>query len=723
MLSRIPIPCPECHQTVKVRTEYIGLGVQCNRCGHAFAVPRTLTVACPECGLRETFRAEDLGRVVRCNRCDAVHEAMAVARTHEEPKPVAAASATGPASEPYQPLPEDGLSLDSVVSPRAGRTEPGNNGRPAQLAEDDAGRDERSASDTSSLTAGIPSLNGRDPGGTGQVLPEKPLGAGAAEEGDDHASAGVATLDLQPFDAAPAPEVDETPSEFDQLRAETETLRIRAAETDRLQAECQALTEQARERAGSEESMRIELEELRSQLGRLGSESAALRAGAASAERLENELRATCEEVERLRADCHESRAAAAAAVGEAEALLAQSSVLEDGFYRALAEIESHASERLVPQREAERLQARLSELETQVAETEAARRAVEEDAARALQAREAELARVRKELCTMQTQMEELAKLEAEEARLRAVLARDHVDHDEILAEVAASSFSANRRPNRPEAGSPSTGPGLEAVVRLPSEPVAPSKMPLSLMGKAGPFSDPQSPAFVPVSQLDLALEQFDLRECLPQQENSSAADLLEPLPETPGSSVEPDFTPGPIAARRPPERPESTDGRLTDVELPEVNPHRLKARILELMYQGRKKEAEILARQMVELVRSITGELSRDFSTWMTVVGQLQAEQGDLAGARSTFDRKNAIFRDEFGERDPRYLTCVADSAEALLVCGDFVGARALFEEAEAGCAPALDAAHPFAVAIRQRVAGLSGRQSDLWTIRTST
>ena len=55
-----------------------------------------------------------------------------------------------------------------------------------------------------------------------------------------------------------------------------------------------------------------------------------------------------------------------------------------------------------------------------------------------------------------------------------------------------------------------------------------------------------------------------------------------------------------------------------------------------------------------MVELSRAIAGELSPDFSTWMTVAGQLQAEQGDWAGARSTFDRKNAIFRDGFGELD---------------------------------------------------------------------
>jgi hypothetical protein len=105
------------------------------------------------------------------------------------------------------------------------------------------------------------------------------------------------------------------------------------------------------------------------------------------------------------------------------------------------------------------------------------------------------------------------------------------------------------------------------------------------------------------------------------------------------------------------------------------------------------------------------------------MTVVGQLQAEQGDLPGARTTFDRKNAIYRDEFGERDPRYLACVAKSADALLACGDLVGAMALFEEAEAGCPPTFGASHPFTIAIRHRLERLRRPKPDHWTAQVST
>jgi hypothetical protein len=645
MLLRIPIPCPECHQTVKVRTEYIGLGVQCNRCGRAFAVPRMLAVACPECGLRGTFRSEDLGRVVRCNRCDAVYEALAVHGNNGVSNPAEAASVTPERSEPDQPLLANGEPLNFTASSEADQGEP---------------RDQ---------------------------------------------------------------ERNEALSELDQLRVEAESLRMRAAEADRLRAECEALKEQAQERAGSEESLRIELEEFRSQLQRLGSEAAALRDGAASAERLEHELRAASEEVTRLRADCQDSRAAAVAAIGEAEALLAQSSTLQDGFLHALAEIEAHSSERLIPSREGERLQARLNELESQVAEAQAARRAVEEDAARALQGREAELGRVREELQAMQTQMRELAELEAEEHRLRTVLPRERNDHDEVLAELAVIHSTADRSAGRQGAGSPSVGAGLEAGARRQVQRVALSTIPVNGLGVADRFSSPSSPAVVSAPQVDLALEQFDLREFLPQRDDSPAEQLLEPVLETPTSPDESDIATGPVADRSPSEQPKPAESRPLDIDLSKVNPHRLKAEITELIFQGRKKEAEVLSRQMVELIRTITGELSRDFSTWITVVGQLQAEQGDLAGARSTFDRKNAIFRDEYGKQDPRYLTCVANSAEALLACGDFVGARVLFEEVEAVCVRTFDAAHPFPVAIRQRLAGLRGRNSDYWTVHVST
>ena len=92
-------------------------------------------------------------------------------------------------------------------------------------------------------------------------------------------------------------------------------------------------------------------------------------------------------------------------------------------------------------------------------------------------------------------------------------------------------------------------------------------------------------------------------------------------------------------------------------------------------------------------------------------------------MGRGRSTFDRKSAIFRDEFGDRDPRYFNCLSDSAEALLACGDVVGAEILLKEAEALCLRVLGPAHDFAIAIRRRLDGLRGRGLDCGTIRIST
>jgi hypothetical protein len=148
-----------------------------------------------------------------------------------------------------------------------------------------------------------------------------------------------------------------------------------------------------------------------------------------------------------------------------------------------------------------------------------------------------------------------------------------------------------------------------------------------------------------------------------------------------------------------------------------------RLRGEILGLISAGRKKEAEALSQRMVELMRMTAGELSPDHATWMTVVGQLQAEQGNWEGARATFRRKNATFRDGYGELDPRYLTCLANSAEAILACGDKVGARDLFEEAEALCRRSLDSTHPFAIAIRRKLDALGSNGRGIVNVQTST
>jgi hypothetical protein len=539
-----------------------------------------------------------------------------------------------------------------------------------------------------------------------------PVGA-AARDGEGRGPVAAQHPDEDPGVAAAGVGSDEAPSELDRLREEADSLRTMAAEAHRLRADCEALEEQARARADSEESLRAQLDEVRGELRRLESEAAVLREGAASAERLEGELQAAGAEVARLRADCHEARAAAAAATGEVESLLAHSSSVQEGFCRVLADIEAGPSERLIPPREADRLRGRLAELEGQVAEAMAARRAVEEEAARALQVRESELVTLRGELRAMRAQRQELAGLDREERPPRVVRVNGRIDH-EVQPGLAEFVSSSPRRPGHPAVAGLLTGPGRVKLAPGPRETVAIA---------TAPASRREGPACISAPEIDLALERIDLSEILPWREGAAVA-----LPELPfvggpdSSSIEPEVPAGPVGD------PGSPDPTGTVAEPPieraseAIRPQQ-KAEVLDLIARGRKKKAEILARRMVELIRNTAGELSADLSTWMTVVGQLQAEQGDLDGARSTFDRKNAIYRDAFGERHHRYLSCVANSAEALLACGDKVGARVLFEVARTGLDATLGTSHPLSIAMRQRLAGLSVPEADFWTSRVFT
>ncbi len=343
--------------------------------------------------------------------------------------------------------------------------------------------------------------------------------------------------------------------------------------------ERQALEERADQTSRRQEELRNELEQARSELERLASEAATLRDRAASAGRVEDELRAARDEVARLQADCQAARAAAARATREFEDLLDHSSALPDGFYQALAEIEANSAETLIHPREAERLRVRLGELEGQVAEAVTARRAVEDDFARTLRVREQELETLREELGTLHSQMKELAAVEAEERHLRSLLASERVAIDDVAAGLAER---------------PGSGP-----------------------------------------EVDVALELIDLREFLPQLMDLRGDRPPQPKPETAAPPVDPGIATGPVADREIRHRPESVSAPPVDLDALKAEAERLRAEVLQLISAGRKKDAETRSRRMIELTRTIAGELSPDHSTWITVVGQLQAEQGDWAGA----------------------------------------------------------------------------------------
>ncbi len=722
MLNRVPIPCPKCHQTVKIRTEYIGQRVQCNRCSHPFVVPRILPVACPECGLGASFRAEDLGRVIRCNRCDVVYEALPVTNDKVPSNQREAASMTGGPCEMHVPSMSNGLH-SSMVDDHPEKADSGEDGRSQGLADFEAGRAEGAGPAPVLTTGGIESAGQCEQDWVDEVVRGNSVGpVPAIGESPSPAPLGPTVEDSED-DVGSNEELVEARTQLDRLRVEVDLFRSGACESERLAAECEGLKDQARERSRREDDLRVELEEIRTELERHKSEAAAVRDRAASSARLEEELRAAIEEVARLRADCRDARDAADTATREFEDLLAHSSTLQDGIYQALAEIEKDSTERLIHPREAEQLRARLGELESQMTEAVTARRAVEDEYARTLRAREHELATSREELRLLHAQMRDLAKLEAEEKQLKSLIARERPINDEVAAEVAAFVGAAAGFQGRREARPPVSRPGFAESVRLPGQPAARSTTPARPMGASDGIFALHSTGEISTPELDIALELIDVRAWLPQLMDLRGAQSPEAVPATPDPTIESDVATEPIADRGAPERPDSMAGPPSDVDQFQVESHRLRGEILGLISLGRKKDAEILSLRMVELSRAIAGELSPDFSTWMTVVGQLQAEQGDWAGARSTFDRKNAIFRDSYGELDPRYLNCLASSADALLACGDTVGAEILFQEAETLCRRVFDATHPFATAIRGRLDVLRRRRLDLGSVQIVT
>jgi hypothetical protein len=357
------------------------------------------------------------------------------------------------------------------------------------------------------------------------------------------------------------------------------------------------------------------------------------------------------------------------------------------------------------------------------MAEAVTARKALEDDFARTLRSREQELAASREELQTLQAQLQELAKLEAEEDQLKALLTRESRDYDEVAAEVAAFAGPAAGLPGRRQAGRPVPHWARDEAERRSGKPSARPETPARPTGASDGTSARQASGVPSTPEVDRAIDEIGLPTLLPQLLDLRGAQPHEAVPETPDPAIASDVTTEPSADPTTPERPGPASGPLIDGDHFAAEAQRLRLEILSLISLGRKQDAELLSLRMVELSRAVAGELSPDFSTWMTVVGQLQAEQGDWVTARSTFDRKNAIFRDAYGEQDPRYLSCLVDSAEALLACGDTVGAGILFQEAETLCQRALDAAHPFAIAVRERLYGLRGPKLDFGSVQILT
>ena len=138
MSDRISVACPNCRSTLNVRAEYLGRDLQCTRCQHTFAPspadaidPTTLPdpsiaplagekvdVDCPGCRRTLKIRPQYLGLSVTCNRCE--HRFIA-APGSDDHSPRGSAGRGEDSPREWEGLERKHLALESEIGLLAGR--------------------------------------------------------------------------------------------------------------------------------------------------------------------------------------------------------------------------------------------------------------------------------------------------------------------------------------------------------------------------------------------------------------------------------------------------------------------------------------------------------------------------------------------------------------------------------------------------------------------------
>ena len=138
MSDRIPVTCPNCRSALKIRTEFFGRRLECKRCRHRFAPspadlidPTSLPepsigpppdekvpVECPGCRRTLRVRPQYLGAVVLCKSCERRFVAMPASGDESPRGP--AGRAEGPRREDDGPD-RDRLAFERQVGQLAGR--------------------------------------------------------------------------------------------------------------------------------------------------------------------------------------------------------------------------------------------------------------------------------------------------------------------------------------------------------------------------------------------------------------------------------------------------------------------------------------------------------------------------------------------------------------------------------------------------------------------------
>jgi len=115
------------------------------------------------------------------------------------------------------------------------------------------------------------------------------------------------------------------------------------------------------------------------------------------------------------------------------------------------------------------------------------------------------------------------------------------------------------------------------------------------------------------------------------------------------------------------------------------------------ELYSQGQYAEAEIAARESLEIRRTAQGEDHPEFASSLSNLARLLRAQGGAAAARPLFEQSLAIQEHALGPDDPKLAIGTAALADLLWEAGELDGAQALFERSLAIQRAAHDENHP--------------------------
>ena len=141
----------------------------------------------------------------------------------------------------------------------------------------------------------------------------------------------------------------------------------------------------------------------------------------------------------------------------------------------------------------------------------------------------------------------------------------------------------------------------------------------------------------------------------------------------------------------------------------------YRLGTQIPALYGRGQYKEAEGIARRVLEQRKQVLGERHPDTINMMGDLAVMLNAQGDRAAARPLSERALELRKEVLGERHPSTITSMDNLAQLLSAQGDYAAARPLSERAVELYKQVLGERHPDTLTSMNNLAALLESQGD--------